>query len=247
MLDAFEEDARRRLHETVDALSGPGLQVEAHCIRGGAPAEVIRAFAEQHDIHLVMMSSHGRRGVRRLLLGSVTEEVIRRSPCPVLVERREGSATPSSAARRIVVPVDFSEASGQSLEHARLLASALGAEIDLLTVIHDPIYPAPYGAGEMPALVEYLPEIEGRARRRLDDLAAQAAGERVVRAFVRRGDPALQILDHARERECGLIVISTHGASGLNRLLLGSVTEKVLRRAASAVYVVPAAIAFAED
>jgi nucleotide-binding universal stress UspA family protein len=193
------------------------------------------------------MSSHGRRGVRRLLLGSVTEEVIRRSPCPVLVERREGSAIPPSAAKRMVVPVDFSEASGQSLEHARMLASTLGAEIDLLTVIQDPIYPAPYGAGEMPALVQHLPEIESRARRKLDDLAGQTAGEQVVRAFVRRGDAAREILDHARDRECGLIVISTHGTSGLNRLLLGSVAENVLRRTSSAVYVVPAAIAFAED
>lgn len=246
MLQVIEEDARLRLRKLAESISGSKGPVETHCLRGGAPAEVIVTFAEQHGIDLVVMSSHGRRGVRRLLIGSVTEEVIRRSPCPVLVERRDGSATQSSAARRIVVPVDFSEASAQSLQRARMLASTLGAEIDLLTVIQDPIYPAPYGAGELPALVDHLPEIEGRARRELESLAGESESGQVAHAFVRRGDPALEILAHARDRDCGLIVISTHGTSGLSRLLLGSVTEKVLRRTTSAVFVVPAAIAFTD-
>jgi nucleotide-binding universal stress UspA family protein len=211
------------------------LSLVQHQVDDDSAAERIVAYAEAEGIDLVVMSTHGRRGVQRMLLGSVTEEVVRTAPCPVLAVRSDGDEAPSPIVRRILVPVDFSDASSAAVRHANALAQTYGAEIDLLHVVEQVVYPSAYGVE--PA---YFPtqEVLARVERTLGEMAREGLGRNQVQVSAVVGYAPMSILDHADEHDIDLIVIATHGRSGLDRMLLGSVAERVLRRAPTPVFIV---------
>jgi nucleotide-binding universal stress UspA family protein len=214
----------------LEALSMTQRQVEAD-----APVERILAYAEDQDIDLLVMSTHGRRGLSRALLGSVTEAVVRRAPCPVFVVR-SGEPTPQQhAIRRILVPVDFSDASKEAVLHAREIAQTYGAEIELLHVVEEVIYPSAYGIGDA-----YFPtqNVLQKVEATLGDMAREEIGYEHVSISAVVGYAPLSIIDYAEKNEIDLIVIATHGRAGFDRLLMGSVAERVLRRAPVPVLVV---------
>ena len=199
------------------------------------PAARILAYAEDEDIDLIVMGTHGRRGVNRMLFGSVTEEVVRRSPCPTFTVRTDADVAPNRAVRRVLAPVDFSDASEGAVQHAREIALTYGAEIDLLHVVEEPVYPSAYGfepAGFPTA--DVLDNVE----KQLGDMAREEIGYEHVMIEARTGDPASEILNYTEDNEIDLIVIATHGRTGLDRMLIGSVAERVLRRAPTPVFVV---------
>jgi nucleotide-binding universal stress UspA family protein len=204
-------------------------------IESANPSERLVDYAEEHDIDLVVMGTHGRRGVERLLIGSVTEEVVRAAPCPVLTIRSTTEARPDRAVRRILVPVDFSEASEDAIMHAKEIALTYGAEIDLIHVVEEAVYPSAYGVEPVSIPTQ---EIIDRVEDNLGELVREDIGyeHAMVKAVV--GYAPRAILDHAEENDIDLIVIATHGRTGLDRILLGSVTERVLRQSPTPVFVV---------
>lgn len=218
-----------------DALDLEALSIVQNQIEADSAPERIVAYAEAEGIDLVVMSTHGRRGVQRMLLGSVTEEVVRKVPCPVLAVRSDGEEAPSPTVRRILVPVDFSDASTAAVRHANALAQTYGAEIDLLHVVEQVVYPSAYGVE--PA---YFPtqEVLARVERTLGEIAREDLGQEQVKVSAVVGYAPMSILRHAEENDIDLIVIATHGRSGLDRMLLGSVAERVLRRAPTPVFIV---------
>ena len=218
-----------------DDLDLEALSLVQHQVDDGAAAEEIVAYAEAEGIDLVVMSTHGRRGVQRMLVGSVTEEVVRTVPCPVLAVRADGDTAPAPTVHRILVPVDFSDASKAAVRHANALAQTYGAEIDLLHVVEQVVYPSAYGVE--PA---YFPtqEVLTRVERTLGEMAREDLDPEVVSISAVVGYAPMSILDHADEHDIDLIVIATHGRSGLDRMLLGSVTERILRRAPTPVFIV---------
>jgi nucleotide-binding universal stress UspA family protein len=199
------------------------------------PAERIIDYAEDEDIDLVVMGTHGRRGVDRMLFGSVTEEVVRRAPCPAFTVRTDADVTPGQAVRRVLTPVDFSDASETAIQHAKELALTYGAEIDLLHVVEEPFYPPAYGyePASFPT-AEVVENVEDQ----LGDLAREKIGYEHVMIEARTGNPASEILDYMEENDIDLTVIATHGRTGLDRVLLGSVAERVLRQSPKPVFVV---------
>jgi nucleotide-binding universal stress UspA family protein len=204
----------------------------------GEPAERLLAYVDDRDIDLVVMGTHGRRGVRRMLLGSVTEEVIRGAECPVLTVRTDAPEAPRTAVRRILVPVDFSEAAEMAVQHAKEIAQTYGAEIHLLHVIEEVMYPSAYGV-EMPPLSSE--EVVGRLERSLGNMAREDIGYEHVQISVTVGYAPLSILDYVEENEVDLLVIATHGRTGLDRVLVGSTAEALVRRSAVPVLTVSAA------
>ncbi len=199
------------------------------------PAGRLLAYVEDQDIDLVVMGTHGRRGVRRMILGSVTEEVVRKAHCPVLTIRTEAEGPPRQAVRRILVPVDFSEAAERAVEHAIEIAQTYGAEIHLLHVVEQVVYPSVYGYE-----ASYFPteEVVGAVEDRLADIARDEIGYEHVQIAATVGDAPLTILDYMNTNGVDLLVIATHGRSGLDWILLGSVTERVLRQSPVPVFVV---------
>lgn len=196
------------------------------------PALDILDHAREQDVDVIVMGTHGRLGFGHILLGRVTERVVRLADRPVLTVPcdypHEGGP--------VVAAVDFSEGSRVALLYARELAASRGAALHALHVVEWPVDPPPYLFGfEVPAVSDVL----ARAQAELDTFVAGAGPDvvAVVRARV-GGLAAFSVADYAREVEAGLIVISTHGRTGLSRLLLGSVAERVVRTAACPVFTV---------
>ncbi len=137
-----------------------------------------------------------------------------------------------SEIRKILVPTDFSDNSLQALGYAQDLATGFGAEIVLAHVLEPPIYPAmTFGAGaaSLPALQDELRQTVSQHLDRLVEEQAQKGA--AMRGVLREGSPFHEIIALAEEEQADMIVIATHGHSGLAHLLLGSTTEKVVRKA----------------
>jgi nucleotide-binding universal stress UspA family protein len=203
------------------------------------PARAIGAHAAEIGAALVVMGTHGRRGFDRFVLGSVAELVLRRAPCPVLVVPCVEGADPAALdGGRIVVPDDLTDAASRAITEAARLARPLGAELEVVHVVEDAYVPSPYGALAAPRAdyAALVPRVEAA-------LEARAAGAGVpVRPAVRHGEAAAEIAACAREGGAALIVMASHGRQGLDRVLMGSVAEAVVRRAPCPVLVVrPAA------
>lgn len=226
----------------LDAADAPGqpvdletLSVVQEQVDAPTPAEAIVSYVDDHDVDLAVLGTHGRRGLRRLLLGSVAEEVLRTVSCPVLTVRAEEGPTPAWNVETILAPVDFSEASEQAVLHAKELALTYGARIILLHAVEEAVYPSAYGMemADIPG-----PEVVRRVESSLASMARDLIGhEHVVVESVVGYAPSV-ILDYQKEHDVDLTVIATHGRSGLDRLLLGSVTERIVRRASAPVFVV---------
>lgn len=211
------------------------LPITQEQVESSDPAARIVTYAEDESTDLVVMGTHGRRGVERMLFGSVTEEVVRNAPCPTFTVRTDAEGPPNRAVRRVLAPVDFSEASEAAVQHAREIAFTYGAEIDLLHVVEEPFYPPAYGVD--PAAFPTA-DVVSNVEKQLGDMAREKIGYEHVMIEARTGDPANEILDYTEGNEVDLIVIATHGRTGLDRMLLGSVAERVLRRAPTPVFIV---------
>jgi nucleotide-binding universal stress UspA family protein len=226
----FRERCRNILAPYGRAPSDDDVSCLLHEGRAAAPAIV--HCAEANDVDLLALGTHGRRGVRRLLLGSVAEEVLRTAPCPVLTTRAHEARPRTDALQRLVVPVDFSEASREALRFAAGLALVYGLPLTLVHVVDLPTLPTLYNlevSGRSPD------EIEARVHAELEMWGRSvAAVEQEVSVLVETGDPVSVLLDCAAA-PTDLLVMATHGLSGVKRRVLGSVAEGILRRAAGPV------------
>ncbi len=149
------------------------------------------------------------------------------------------AAVPRLGIRRILVPIDFSEHSKNALQYALTYAQQFKAHLDLLYVVEPTIYPADFSFGQVG-----FPNIEEELRKRggeeLEALVASEVKGRVpAEATVRTGKPFFEIYEFARERNTDLIIIATHGHSGVEHILFGSTVEKVVRKSPCPVLVVP--------
>lgn len=196
-------------------LAGKGLQVRVLLKEGGARTELIETVTEQ-EVDLIVMSSHGRTGGGRWLLGSVAEGVVRHSPCPVLLVRGQAEW------RRVLVPLDGSPDSLQAVAVASALAEP-ESQVELFRCAE---------LTGLPLSLEEREAILGGIQAELESITVPRA--HTVRRVV-EGAAANSILD----QEADLIIITSHGRTGLGRWLLGSVAEQVARYARGSVLIVP--------
>ena len=184
------------------------------------------------------MSTHGYSGPTRWMLGSITEKVLSAAPCPVLVVR---STDPIS---RILITLDGSELSEYSIEPGLEIGQRLGSEVTLLRVEHSPRHPLSLEQQRMP--IEALRD-EDKVQKKIYDFAKIYLA-RMVESHKRSGqhietevtfDSAAEgILDFADLNQSDLIVMSTHGRTGLAQWVYGSVTKKVLHGAQCAILII---------
>lgn len=207
---------------------------------GEAFVEIIR-FSREHGSDIVVLGAHGARYIKDLLLGTTAERVVRKGRRPVLVVKQ----APQGPYRRVLAPVDFSDASRQSLVFARTIAP--DADLRVLHAFelrHE--YRLLDGGMTRDQLLTYERESAIRLRKRLKAFVGDSGidpGQ--VKLSVRTGYPATVITGVARRSRADLVAIGTHGMSGLRYLLLGSVAEHALREAPCDVLAVhPAAFQF---
>lgn len=194
-----------------------GLAVKQRC--EGDPGASIVDRADEGDIEAVVMASHGRGGLGRWLLGSVATKVVRASRTPVLIINAGTEVPAQPEVKRILVPLDGSKTSEGALQQALSLAERFQAEI----VLYQGVAHTPIGHPQLDAAVnlevqnarEYLEEVKSRYPQAKMSLEVKIAG------------PTLGIVEAAES--CDLIVMNSHGHTGVKRWLLGSVAESVLQ------------------
>jgi len=201
--------------------------------RGITPAKAILEYIELKNTDLVVMGTHGHKGITHFLLGSVAEQLIRYSPCPVLTVRPDIKS--SIIPKKILVPFDFSDLSRKSLYYAINFARKFNSTIDLLYVYDQDVHPALYAWG-MKSVEEMIPNIKARAEKSIQkEIKKHRVSNIDITYHVKDGQPHKVITKYAKDKNHDLVIIATHSHSGLDRFLLGSVTEKVIRLASSAV------------
>jgi len=200
-------------------------------IEEGAPADRILDCARTLPADLIVMGTHGRGGFEHLVLGSVAEKVLRLAGCPVMTVPPRAATAAKLPFRRLLCPVDFSEASQEALHIALSLAEEADAELVVLNVIDWPDDETfLVEAFESPDMRRQL-EIQTMAR--LDALIPDDA--RVwsrPSAKVAIGKPHREIISAANDMEADLIVIGVHGRNAFDVTIFGSTTNQVVRRAA---------------
>lgn len=223
---ALERDLRRVL----TARRASDVKVEI-VMRKGKVVQEILAQAKASRPDLVVIGSHGRGGVQRLVLGSVAEKVLRLATCPVLtvrggVRRARRSRSPFET---ILCATDFSAAANKAVAYARRLAREAGAKLILMSAVERPFDEAAMWG----AVAELQKSVESNAREALTRLLPRQApqGPR-AQAIVTTGKASASIIKVARARSVDLIVMGVSGRGALDVALLGSTTHHVIREGA---------------
>lgn len=232
-VDQLAADSQRGLAEAVREATALGARRVSSRLLAGVPWDQLVATLSHGDgFDLVVMGTHGRTGLARILLGSVAEQVVRHAPCPVLTVREGASA---GRFGHVLCPIDFSDHSRPALDLAASVAAPGGAGITLLHVVE---LPASYN--EEPLGEGVIQELDQSAARRLercgDELRARIGVPVTTRTRI--GRPGAQILAALDDDPSfDLVLMGSHGRTGLSRLLLGSVAEQVVRHASCPVLV----------
>ncbi len=212
------------------------LKVEILVLEGGPFYKICEA-ARTVQADLIVIATHGHTGLKHFLLGSTAERVVRFAPCPVLTVRTQFipvrfPETCPSRFRKIIVPIDFSDASEKALPYVASFAQEFGAEIRLLHVIEPSIY-YQFDSAQSTVLESQL---KRTASLKLNLLLQSFALNGT--AQVRIGPALQEIIQEAADQKADLIILSTHGRTGLKHVFLGSTAENVVRHASCPVLVV---------
>jgi nucleotide-binding universal stress UspA family protein len=230
----LERQTRQELETFVHStLSGRTLQVAdlQLSLAAGKPATEILRTAAETRADVIVMSTQGLSGIRKMVFGSTTERVLRETPFPVIVTPADDPGPASLEAWRqrietIVVPVDLSEFTPRQLHVARGLAEALGTSLVLAHVL-EPLRARP-GAAEIAAQADATRR--ATAHHRLEELAATVPPALKPVIALGAGDPATEIARIATEQSAGAIVIALHASPGTRRQM-GTVTYRLLCQA----------------
>ena len=224
-----ESAAREKLQQRLSGESRDGILVVQ---RSYAPANAITRYARAHSIDLIVMGTHGRGRVPHHLLGSVAEKVARTAPCPVLTIR-ETPRTPVGRRPRLLVPTDFSPCSDAALGCAKRIAAKTRGSVCLLHVIEHQSTSVTYGS-ELPA-PESLHAQPGQTENARIELGRRMLADSWSRIAMTGdivcGASAAMISAYAADHVFDMIVMGTHGRSGIAHLLMGSIAESVIRTA----------------
>ena len=225
-----EDKAIAYLQRMQAALGRHELRV-AIAVDAGEPGPAILKRLESGGFDVAAMTTHGRRGLDRLLMGSVAEHVVRHARVPVILTRTQAVIGEWS---RIVVPLDGSPEAESILEPVERLAKLADATVYLVHVAEvlgasGPGVEHTYSAVVAPDLTAYLKALQVR-------LAARGLAVE-IRSMI--GSPAGEAVRYAGDIGAGLIAVTTHGRTGIRRALMGSVTEQILRTAPCPVLVQP--------
>ncbi len=240
------ENAEERLAEFAGEAPIPEPEDLGRVVRSGRPADAILELGDELDADLLVVGTHGRTGVRRLLFGSVAGEVLRRARRPVMtvhewVPGADGPLIPGADGalvsgvmniRRVLVPTDFSKQARAGLRAGVEIARAFGAELHLLHVID-----TRFDAALAPLLGDHQPSLQSllaRAEKHAEDILAsewKAAGPSslTTKEHVRVGQPAHEVAEFVKGYEIDMIVMGSRGRSTIGDFILGSTAERINR------------------
>ena len=239
MRERAEEEAKPRLNEQVQKIREAGGEVSGAHVRVGLPDAEIVGLAEELGAGLVVLGSRGLRPLKRALMGSVSDSVVRHAHGSVLVVRgngRERDYLPG----RILLALDGSREAAVASRTAVEIANATGSELHILFALFTSEtlpYPYPHARERWETSVE---RAKHRAQEFVDEQAEriEAEGGRVKDAHLAFGKPDQEIVKLGEELDAGLIVVGSRGLGGVRRALMGSISGSVVRHAHGPVLVV---------
>jgi nucleotide-binding universal stress UspA family protein len=218
------QDAEKHLKEMVQTFAWNGIQPEM-VVREGFPTDAILSFAQTQAVDLIVMGTHGRRGFDRITMGSVTEQVLRKARCPVLVIRKPAHdfVNPAQKAepvqlKNILFCTDFSEHSDRALQYALSLAMEYNAELTLFHVLE-----------VIPPTHDFKTENELICKRLEQAIPEEAKNWCKVTPVVRAGQPYTEIIKLATEDSADLVILGVRGRNALDLALFGSTTHRVIQ------------------
>lgn len=226
-LSLQEQEAQKALRSELETLAKSSLgDLGTYSVNvvEGYPAERILERAKELMTGLIVMGSHGRTGMARLRMGSVAEDVVRASRCPVVIAKPAKDSAPAPSVKNILCPINFTSLSRQSLEISSELANSFGAR---LWVAH--------------ATDHQETQLDEIHKRVCDWVPQEVRGRCEVSEAVRKGNPAEQVVLMAQEYSADLIVMGAQHRPFLEFTTLGTTTERVMRHSLTSVMVIPAA------
>ena len=221
----------------------------ATIVHEGDPADIIITEAAREKDTLIVVTTHGRGGIARLVLGSVTNKVLYNTTCPLLVIRaKEKSPSPEAVRLKIaILPLDGSALAEQALPHATALAQAMGLQVVVVRAILSAQELVTYAGGPWdgipPDVLDDIikrTESDAKSYLRRVDAKLRKQGVSSLKEKVLYGNAADAIIDIAQKTDDNLVVMTTHGRSGIGRFLLGSVADRVVRSCGDPVLLVRA-------
>lgn len=234
VLEKADSNARAALDEVKKAAEKEGVKCELLARHGDEPYKVIISEAEKNGVDTIIMGRKGRTGLKRLVMGSTTAKVIGHTRANVLVVPK----TASLEFRSILIATDNSPYSERAALEAINLAKCTGARLTAISVAGEAMgsLEATHSRTMRDKLAEEEREYAESFVKKVKDIAAKEGAK--AEGIVITGKPYEGIVESARERDVDLILMGSHGRSGLEKLLMGSVTEKVIIFSPCAVLVV---------
>jgi nucleotide-binding universal stress UspA family protein len=230
IMKAMEENSTSELTKLATRAKEAGVSAEFETRVGDVYEEIKRAI-EILKPELIVMGTHGRRGVERWFMGSTTEKLLRHSPVPLITISGAGEKSVPPRFRRILVTTDFSDGTSDALAYAFSVAQENESQISLLHVFHD--VTADVSGKYRESLVQGV-------QKQLEDLVpAEARTWCDVNTVVETGVPYRIILRVLEDEKIDLLVMNIHGKGMLDRALLGSTAERVVRAASCPVMLIP--------
>jgi len=227
VIDALEQAGARTVQEVASRASDRGVPTVTDVLQG-EPYRTIVDYATTYDVDLVIMPTHGRRGLERFLLGSTTERVVRRSDVPVLTIRPDDDVTVRYPYRTVLVPTDGSAPSDAALSVGIDVARTASADLHLLSVVDVTSLGVDVRTDvQATALEESAETILDTATNR----ASEAGVDPSATAVEFGGSISRTIRTYVADHDVDLVVMGTHGRTGFDRYVLGSVTARLVRTA----------------
>ena len=222
VVDALEREGEQAVADLAERAPAT-TPVETDVVQGD-PGETIVDYSDQLDADLVVMPTHGRKGIERVLLGSVTEHVINHAPVPVVAVTPGEEQTLEYPPRNVLVPTDGSDGSDRALASGIDLAAATGATLHVMTVVET----ASLGFDARSLVKDE--DLEANANEIIAD-ATETAEARLddVSTSIQYGRTDREIRSYVDANDVDLVVMGTHGRTDFSRYLLGSVANKLVR------------------
>jgi nucleotide-binding universal stress UspA family protein/uncharacterized protein (DUF2267 family) len=214
--------------EIVDAVArraqNAGVGVVSEVLQGDPHSSIVE-YSDRSGIDCIVVPTHGRRGVERFLVGSVTERVISTASVPVIAVNPDRDRALTYPPQRVLVPTDGSRGADLALQRGIAVANATGADLHLLHVVET----GALGSDEQSADPESARYQRGREVLAAATETAEEASVGTVIGVVEHGNPTKTILDYVDGNDIDLAVLGTHGRTEFNRYVLGGVSAKIVR------------------
>jgi len=229
----FRAGAQEALQNLIISRAAQRVRPETE-LQVGDPADSILKFAQEKAVDLIVMGTHGRRGLDRLMTGSVTERVLRKAHCPVLAVRKPAhdfvshEVGPEPQIKKILLATDFSDHAHRALSYALSLAREYHTELTLLHVLEA----IPRGKELESEMARLIRELEA-------PLPSDARNGCTINSAVRLGKPYSEIIQLATESQADLMAMGVRGRGALDVAVFGSTTNRVLQLGPCPVLSVP--------